>query len=141
MGGLPTITMEALSKQSGVDGDTIRACQRLGLFPKPHIIGGLALYRLDDVDRIRFVTRALDLGFSVAAIRDLINLADRTTEHCAEVKAMAERHLDDLNRRIADLQRMAASLKPLVSGCSAGMTVSKCPIMQALTARTDERSV
>jgi MerR family mercuric resistance operon transcriptional regulator len=127
--------MEAPSKHSGVDGDTIRACQRLGLFPKPRsVIGGLALYRLDDVDRIRFVTRALDLGFSAAAIRDLVKLADRKTERCAEVKAMAERHLDDLNRRIADLQRMAASLRPLVSGCSAGMAISKCPIIQALSA-------
>jgi len=130
------ITMEALSKQSGVDVDTIRACQRLGLFAKPRrMVGGLALYRLADVDRIRFIARALDLGFGAEEIRKLIRLADRKTERCAEVNAMVKHHLDNLNSRIADLQRMAASLTPLVSACSAEMVISECAIMQALTAR------
>ena len=105
MSALPSITIEYLSKRSGADQATIRRYQGLGLVRKPRtVMPGLALYAPDDVDRVRFVSRALSLGFEPASIRELLDLVDHKAKQCGKVKEIAERHLHDLHCRIADLQ-------------------------------------
>src|SRR5262249_7987766 len=134
MDGLPSITIEYLSKRSGVDDRTILRYQRLGLVRKPRTVTpGLSLYTPEDVDRIRFARSALNLGFQPATVRELLDLADHKSKRCREVKEIAERHLHDIRRRIAALQRMADILKPLTSECTSDMTISECPIVEALT--------
>ena len=134
MGGLPSITIEYLSKRSGVDETTILRYQRLGLVRKPRTVTpGLLLYTPEDVDRIRFARSALNLGFQPPAVRELLDLADHKSKRCCGVKEIAERRLHDIHCRIADLQRMADLLKPLTSECTAEMTISECPIVEALT--------
>src|SRR5262249_48193237 len=123
MGGLPSITIEYLSKRSGVDEGTIRRYQRLGLVRKPRTVTpGLLLYTLEDADRIRFARSAFNLGFQPAAVRELLDLAHHKSKRCREVKKIAERQLHDIHSRIAELQRMTAklqrmtdALKPLIS--------------------------
>jgi len=140
MSGLPSITIEVLSKQSGVDEATVHRYQRLGLVRKPRtVVAGLSLYSPDDIDRVRFTKSALNLGFEPAAIRELLDLADHKGMQCHKVKEIAERHLNDLYSRIAELQRMVSALKPLVSECSRDMAISECPIVEALTACADLR--
>src|SRR5262249_61593817 len=105
MHGLPSITIEYLSKRSGVDGRTILRYQRLGLVRKPRTVTpGLLLYTQEDVERTRFARSALNLGFQPAAVRELLALADHKSKRCREVKEIAERHLRDIHCRIADLQ-------------------------------------
>ena len=134
MDGLPSITIEYLSKRSGVDDRTILRYQRLGLVRKPRTVTpGLSLYTPEDVDRIRFARSALNLGFQPAAVRELLDLADHKSKRCREVKEIAERHLHDIHCRIADLQRMADTLKPLISECTSDMAISECPIVEELT--------
>jgi len=140
MDGLPSITIEYLSKRSGVDDRTILRYQRLGLVRKPRTVApGLSLYTPEDVDRIRFARSALNLGFQPAAVRELLDLADHKSKRCREVKEIAERHLHDIHCRIADLQRMADTLKPLISECISDMAISECPIVEALTDGVDAR--
>ena len=140
MGGLPSITIEVLSKHSSVDEATIRGYQRLGLVRKPRtVVTGLSLYSPDDIDRVRFIKSALNLGFEPAAIRELLDLADHKGMECHKVKEIAERHLRDLYSRITELQRMVSALKPLVSECASDMTISECPIVEALRAGADLR--
>src|SRR5262249_25583657 len=138
MHGLPSITIEYLSKRSGVDGRTILRYQRLGLVRKPRTVThGLLLYTPVDVDRTRFARSALNLGFQPAAVRELLDLADHKSKRCREVREIAERHLHDIHCRIADLQRMADTLKPLISECTSDMAISECPIVEALTDSID----
>jgi MerR, DNA binding len=79
------------------------------------------------------VGKAAALGFSPDAISQLVELVERSAESCAEVKAIAEQQLENIKRRIGDLQCSANALALLVSGCSPAMTVAECPIVQALT--------
>jgi MerR family mercuric resistance operon transcriptional regulator len=134
MGGLPSISIEYLSKRSGVDERTIRRYQRLGLVRNPRTVTpGFLLYTSEDVDRIRFARSALNLGFQPAAVRELLDLADHKSKRCCGVKEISERHLHDIRRRIADLQKMADILTPLTSECTSDMTISECPIVEAIT--------
>ena len=134
MSSLPTISIDALSEQAGMDVETIRAYERLGLLGKPRRLpGGLVLYRTDDVARVTFIRRAQELGFSLETIRQLFEITTDRAKSCADVHEVAERHLQDIRRRREDLMRMEAVLAPLVSACSRKGRVDDCPILNALS--------
>lgn len=134
MSALPTISIGALAEQAGVDTETIRAYERLGLLCKSRRLpGGLQLYRTDDVGRVTFIRRAQELGFSLETIRELFDITTKGTRSCADVYEVAERHLRDIRRRREDLTRMEAVLAPLVSACPQKGHAEHCPIMNALS--------
>jgi MerR family mercuric resistance operon transcriptional regulator len=132
MPALATITIDVLSRESGIDVDTIRTYERLGLVPKPsRVAGNLLLYRTDDITGVVFVQRALGLGFAPQAVRELMRLSGRSTS-CAEILSLAKGHLADIKRRIAELRTMERALTPLVAGCTPDVPLQDCPIIQAL---------
>ena len=133
MPALATITIDVLSRESGIDISTIRSYERMGLVPKARrIAGNLLLYSTDDVSVVRFVQRALELGFAPQAVRDLLRLANGRPNGCAEVHALARSHLQDIKRRISQLRSMEKALAPLVASCSPEIPADDCPILQAL---------
>jgi MerR family mercuric resistance operon transcriptional regulator len=133
MPALATITIDVLSRQSGIDVATIHSFERMGLLPKPHrIAGNLLLYSTDAVSAVVFVQRALGLGFAPQAVRDLLRLASNGSKGCADVHALARRHLQDVKRRIVELRNMEKALAPLVASCSPNIPTEDCPILQAL---------
>jgi MerR family mercuric resistance operon transcriptional regulator len=81
-----------LSARSTVNIETIRYYERIGLLRKPaRTAGGYRLYRPIDIDRLRFIRRARDLGFALDDIRRLLDLADQKSRSCRRV---AEMHAD-----------------------------------------------
>lgn len=135
MPALATITIDVLSDRSGVDGATIRSYERQGLIPKPRKLAGIpTLYRLDDIDTVRFVRRALGLGFPPQAVRELTSLAGRPGATCIEVYDLARRHLDDIERRIAELEQLKQALEPVVESCPRQASIDGCTILGALRA-------
>ena len=83
MSALATIALNALAEQAGVDAATIRAYERLGLIDKPRrAAGGLQLYRVDDITRVTFIRRTQELGFSMPAIRELLDMTDKASSTC-----------------------------------------------------------
>jgi MerR family mercuric resistance operon transcriptional regulator len=133
MPALATITIDVLSQQSGIDIATLHSYERLGLVPKPRrIAGNLLLYSTDVVSGAVFVQRALGLGFSPQAVRELLRLAGGGSKGCADVHALAQRHLQDVKRRIAELRSMEKALTPLVACCAPELSTEDCPIVQAL---------
>ena len=133
MPALASITIDVLSRASGVDVDTIRAYESMGLAPKPRrVAGNLLLYSTDDISVLRFTQRALQLGFTPQAVRELLRLANSRAGDCTSVHALAERHLTDIKRRISELRNMERALAPLVAGCSPDRPLDDCPILQAL---------
>ena len=134
MSALATIALGALAEQAGVDAATIRDYERLGLIDKPRrAAGGLQLYRVDDVARVTFIRRTQELGFSMPAIRELLDMTDKSSSTCGDVHDVAQRHLLDIRRRRDDLARLEAMLAPLVSACSRKGSVDLCPIVSALS--------
>ena len=133
MPALATITLDVLSRQSGIDVDTIHSYERMGLVPKPcRVAGNLLLYRTDDISGVVFVQRALGLGFSPQAVRELLRLSGQGSASCVEVHSLARRHLADIKRRIVELKTMERALAPLVANCAPELPREHCPIIQAL---------
>lgn len=128
-----TITIGALSKGTGVNIETIRYYERIGLTPKPpRTDAGQRVYGEADRKRLSFVRRCRELGFSLEDIRALLDLAEREGRTCRDVKEKTLTHLVAIRRKIADLKRMEAVLKDLAKSCDGGDDAA-CPILETLS--------
>lgn len=128
-----------LARQSGVNIETIRYYERVGVMPRPaRSAGGYRLYRGDHVKRLGFIRRGRELGFSLDELRDLLRLVDRQTYTCNEVRSLTLSHVADIRRKITDLRRLARVMVGIASRCS-GERIPVCPIIDALFRPQEER--
>jgi MerR family mercuric resistance operon transcriptional regulator len=117
---------------SGCHLETIRYYERVGLMPPPaRTASGYRTYRPPEVERLRFITRGRELGFSLEEIRSLLSLDDDPTMSCGDVDAIARTHLRDIQRRIMELQHMATELERVIGQCAGGKR-GTCTILGAL---------
>ncbi|MEE8622708.1 MAG: helix-turn-helix domain-containing protein [Alphaproteobacteria bacterium] len=129
---VPRLAIGALAERTGCKVETIRYYERIGILPEPaRNLGGQRRYADWHLKRLNFVRRARDLGFTLDDVRGLLRLVDEQGHGCAEVEAMARRHLDAVRARLADLRAMEAVLKETVARCAGG-AVPDCPIIEAL---------
>lgn len=120
------------AKASGVSAKMIRYYEHSGLIPAAdRTASGYRDYSDTDVHMLRFIRRARDLGFSVAEISDLLGLWRDETRQSAEVKRLAQGHINELEKKIKGLQDMAHTLTTLVNACH-GDHRPHCPILQSL---------
>jgi len=120
------------SKASGVSVKMIRHYEAIGLLKK--VARTQANYRLygdADVHTLRFIKRARLLGFSIDDIRDLLSLWQNKSRPSASVKKVAAGHVEDLKRRIAEMQAMVSTLGHLMHNCH-GDQRPDCPILEDL---------
>ncbi|SCU74665.1 Mercuric resistance operon regulatory protein [Cupriavidus necator] len=128
---LENLTIGAFAKAAEVNVETIRFYQRKGLLPEPDKpYGSIRRYGEADVTRVRFVKAAQRLGFTLDEIAELLRLEDGT--HCEEAGSLAERKLNDVRAKLADLRRMEAVLSELVCACHARQGNVSCPLIAAL---------
>src|SRR5947209_8241006 len=133
------IAIGALSKHTGTNIETIRYYERVALLPAPaRSSGGYRLYETDHLKRLNFIRRARSLGFSLAEVRKLLTLSDQRRRPCAEVRAVAAAHLEDVKGKIADLKTMERVLASTIARCQAG-SGSHCPMIDALYTNGDRR--
>lgn len=120
------------SKASGVSAKMIRHYERVGLLPEAaRTEAGYRQYAAKDVDVLRFIRHSRDLGFSIDAIRDLLQLWQDRRRPSRQVKALAQAHIDDLEAKLIELQAMKATLQHLVNHCQ-GDERPDCPILDTL---------
>lgn len=120
------------AKASGVSAKMIRYYEEIGLIPVAGRSGsGYRFYTERDVQRLNFVRRARDMGFSISEIHHLLGLWSDRTRKSADVKRLAQAHIDDLEQRIGELQQMASTLRSLIE-CCAGNEQPDCPILEEL---------
>ncbi|PKP67662.1 MAG: transcriptional regulator [Alphaproteobacteria bacterium HGW-Alphaproteobacteria-5] len=125
-------TIGGLSKATGVNIETIRYYERVGLVPKPpRSESGRRIYGETDRKRLAFVRRCRELGFPLDDIRGLLDLAETEARLCRDVKEKTENHLQAVRGKIADLKRMEATLVELANSCDGGDTPD-CPILDRL---------
>jgi len=128
----PSVTIGELSKRTGVNIETIRYYERIGLMPVPaRTEGGHRIFDGELAKRLTFIARSRQLGFSQKEIRTMIGLADQGGYSCDQVYALTLRHLDKVQAKIADLQRLAQTLEDISARCKGG-TTPECPIFDAL---------
>ena len=126
-----------LARRTGANLETVRYYEKIGLLPPPPRTA--SVYRsYDDAheQRLGFVLRARELGFSLDEIRALLRLADEREQPCAEASRLAVTHLADVRAKIADLKRMERVLKDVVVQCGDG-TRPDCPLIESLFRRRD----
>jgi MerR family copper efflux transcriptional regulator len=120
------------ARQSGVPAKTIRYYEAVGLIePADRTASGYRVYDRRDVETLRFVQRARSLGFPVEDVGSLLALWHDRTRSSAEVKALAERRVADIDRKMAELREMRDTLVHLMEGCH-GDARPECPILQGL---------
>ena len=122
-----------LAKRSGVGIDAVRYYEREGLLPKvQRLASGYRVYADADLKRLRFVSRAKALGFTLQEIRDLLALSDNRGGDMAELKPAATEKLDSVESKLAELERIRAGLQALVTSCPGHGALEQCPILNAL---------
>ncbi len=120
------------ARLTGVSAKMIRHYESIGLIPSAaRRDSNYRDYGSHDVHRLGFIRRARDLGFSMDEIRDLLRLWADTHRSSAEVKALTEAHVAELDGRIALLREMRDTLKTLSKACD-GDHRPHCPIIRAL---------
>jgi Hg(II)-responsive transcriptional regulator len=128
-------TIGEVARRVGIGVETVRFYEREGLVaPPPRSPSGYRLYPDEAIERLRFVRRAKQLGFTLDEIGALLDLRVRPDAPCDEVRRLAAERLADVEARIADLQRIGAVLGRLVVACDAERDPLTCPILEALTA-------
>ena len=120
------------AKLSGVAAKTIRYYEDVGLLqPAQRTEAGYRQYADSDVQILRFVERSRSLGFSVEDVGKLLGLWADKRRKSAEVKSLASRHIDEIEKKIHELETMRAALMDLAARCH-GDERPECPILDEL---------
>jgi len=126
-------TIGRLAVAAGVNVETVRYYQRIGLIDEPtKPAQGFRKYPNEMLEHIKFIKRAQQLGFSLREISDLIELGDG---HCRDVRIRAEQKRDKIVKQIQDLQTLQDTLNQLIRACHSGKGQQKCPIVKSLLAQ------
>jgi MerR family copper efflux transcriptional regulator len=119
---------------SGVSAKMIRHYESIGLIGAARRTeAGYRVYAEQDVRVLQFIHRGRALGFSLDQIRDLLALWQDKDRASADVRALARSHIDELNRKIAEMEAMRRTLEALAASCH-GDARSDCPILDDLAA-------
>jgi MerR family mercuric resistance operon transcriptional regulator len=103
------VTIGVLSGHTGVNIETIRYYERIGIAPKPpRSAGGQRLYADEHRQRLIFIRRSRELGFTLDQVRALLGLAGGRRMTCAKVKTLTEAHVGDIRRKVKDLSVLNA---------------------------------
>ncbi|MCD4866118.1 Cu(I)-responsive transcriptional regulator [Pseudomonas sp. PLB05] len=120
------------AKASGLTAKMLRYYERIGLLaPAGRTDSGYRQYDAEDLRVLAFVRRSRELGFSLEEIRQLLSLWQDRQRASADVKALAKRHIAELDLKIAELTRLRSTLGELVSCCH-GDASPDCPILDTL---------
>ena len=127
----------AAARASGVPAKTIRYYEEIGLIDAAARSGGnYRIYGDNEVQTLRFIQRARSLGFSVGEVAELLALWRDKSRSSRQVKALASRHLQDIDGKIAALMTMRDTLKELIERCH-GDARPDCPILTDLAGQDD----
>ena len=122
-----------LAERGEVHLQTIRYYEREGLLPEPpRLSSGYRVYPESTVRRVRFIKRAQEIGFSLAEIRELLSLRIDAHRESAEVRALAEAKIADIEGKMRTLKAMKTALHRLTERCSGCGPASECPILESI---------
>lgn len=126
------LTIGQLAKTTGVNLETVRYYERIGLMVSPdRTESGHRVYDQKAVRHLAFVRRARELGFSIADIRALLTLAAPGHNSCAEVKDVASAHLVSVQTKLVDLAKLETILSRTIAQCGEDQSPA-CPVLEML---------
>lgn len=121
-----------IAKRTGLKIETVRFYESEGLIgPLRRSGGNYRLYDQAHLDRLSFIKRSRDLGFTLAQVRDLLRLANDPRGSCAEVDTMAVQHIEEIDRKLADLHALRDEIASW-GHCDA-TTIAECRLIDVLS--------
>lgn len=127
-----TISIGQLAKAVGVGVETVRFYERKGLLDAPaRKDSGYRQYDDEAVERLRFIRRAQQVGFTLKEIQDLLGLRDDPDARRADIRDRAAGKIADIDAKVRDLLAMRESLVNLLESCEGDGPASGCPIITA----------
>ena len=126
------ITIGELARRTGCKVQTVRYYEEVGLMPEPARTGGQQRrYGPRHLERLAFIRHSRELGFPLAAVRELLGLADNPDGSCAAADRIAQRQLQQVESRLARLTALRAELKRMIAQCRGGK-ISRCRVIESL---------
>ncbi len=129
------LAIGALAQLSGVRAETIRFYEHEGVIPAARR-GGAGSYRrydASDAQRLEFVRRARDLGFSLDEVRELLALAEGDPSRpCGDVNRIARAHLTQVRAKLVQLNALRSELARLIKACDTNEGIADCSLLTAL---------
>lgn len=124
------LTIGKLAKQANVSVETIRFYERRGLLKQPRNSTGFRKYPTDYINRIQFIKKSQDLGFTLNESKELLELKLQSKAKCSDVLDRTQEKISEINQKIADLKKMKKSLEKLANCClDKSIPLSNCPIL------------
>jgi Cu(I)-responsive transcriptional regulator len=127
------MNISTTASMTGLPVKTIRYYEEIGLVVPDRSPNGYRRYDADHVHRLAFVQRARGLGFGIDECRGLLSLYDDKQRASADVKRIAEEKIEEIDRKLAELNTMRATLTHLAHNCH-GDDRPDCPILDDLAA-------
>ena len=123
-----------LAKRTGCNIETVRFYEKEGLLEDPpRTAAGHRIYDDNALKRLLFIRRTKELGFTLDQTRSLLLLSDDNDYTCSDVQIIAIDHIEEVKRKIADLEKIKSVLIEMASKCG-GSKVPDCPIIEELYA-------
>jgi len=129
-----------VAQSTGLSIDTIRFYERQALVPRAtRTPSGYRVYDKRDVERLRFIGRAQDLGFSLQEIRELLLVEKSVGDGCSHVQDLVTAKIEQVREKIAGLRRIETRLAKARRQCSTALTKAcnaGCPVLKELESGT-----
>lgn len=138
IGSGPLISIREAATASGLPPKTIRYYEEIGIVRPARGANGYRVYHSRDVETLRFVQRARSLGFSIGECRQLLSIYRDHNRASADAKAIAERHIEDIDRKITELEGLRRTLRHLADACH-GDERPDCPILDDIARVTEDK--
>lgn len=123
-----------LSKKCNVNIETIRYYEKINLMPKPkRQESRYRIYDESDLARLKFIRRGKELGFTLNEIKELLSLKVDSQAKCGDLKQFAEIKIEDIKKKVQDLNKIKKHLEILVNQCiNEELSIEDCPIVKSL---------
>ena len=126
------ITRGELARRTGVNGETIRYFENIGILAAPdRTEGGHRIYDEGHVRTLGFIRRARNLGFTSEEVRTIVAFGGPGKAMCAEVRDIAAHHLEQVRIKIADLKEIERLLTGTIKQCS-GRPDPQCAVIDMI---------
>ena len=127
-------TIGRLARQAGVNIETVRYYERIGLLREPERSeSGYRQYSKEYLQQLKFVKNAQKLGFSLKQIKELLSLKVVPGYSCVDVKKKAEQKIEEIEAKITELKRIKTALIKLSGKCDVNLPAQECRILEVLS--------
>lgn len=132
--GKDLLTRHQVAHEADVGIEALRFYERKKIIPLPkRSVSGYRLYDVGTVKRLKFVKKAQILGFTLEEIKGLLDLVENPRIKCETVKSLAEKKINEVDRKIAALLSLKSVLVDLTSRCDSKKEIRQCPIIESLS--------